>query len=322
MQPGTTGEVNHMASNCPGRGRSVPTLDTLVLSRRSQRKLGRAWLLGALVCLGTFHSAARADDTEVFFGQNPTNSAGPNILFLIDTGNAMCSSSTGSATTSVTDSVSGTPVAAGSKKTGYTYTMQIAEPGSTTPPCQFGLGAVTSVTVTASGSTTPYSEATSLAGVSATTPYYANLTTGLVTFDSSLSKQNVVISYTYPMTRLEAVKNALMNVLTTMSGQGTNLNVGLMRLSVNGSGGAAAAKGGMIVQPVTPVTTANLSAFGNVLCMNLMNPTNCLMAYPNGSGSGVVAFDTPNDYPTPMGSASSPLTEMLFEAYDYFAGGG
>jgi type IV pilus assembly protein PilY1 len=304
-------------------------------------------LAGALTFAAGLNLVAHADDTEVFYGQSTgATTTAPNVLFLIDTGNAMCSSSTGSATTAKTDNYPGsgttTPTATttgSGKNASTTYTIQIQNAAGNLP-CEFGQGAVTSVALK-SGSTT-YMQASSPSSVNATNPYYANKSTGLVTLDQSLKNTAVVVSYTYNMTRLQAVEKAIIDVLTNLANKGTSVNVGLMRLSVNGSGNAAAAKGGMIVQAVKPVTNdatkANspsqylyLGNLPNILCTNttggsydLSNvggayTSGCLKASPNGSGAAMPVFDTPLD--DAMGSASSPLTEMMFEAYLYYSGG-
>ncbi len=85
-------------------------------------------------------------------------------------------------------------------------------------------------------------------------------------------------------TRLAVVQEVAVNLVNTISG----VNMGLMRYSNNGGSGDASAEGGMVTFPVTPVETARSQ----------------LEASINSNTA----------------DGSTPLSETLFEAQQYFAG--
>lgn len=85
-------------------------------------------------------------------------------------------------------------------------------------------------------------------------------------------------------TRLEVVQEVASNLVSSITG----VNVGLMRYSNNGGSGDASAEGGMVTFPVTPVEDAR---------------------------SALAASINQN-----TAEGSTPLSETLFEAQQYFAG--
>jgi type IV pilus assembly protein PilY1 len=133
-------------------------------------------------------------------------------------------------------------------------------------------------------------------------------------------------------TRMQAVKDAVINVLTRLNDENVGVNIGFMRLSVNGSGGSAAAKGGVIARAVQPLTTTSLEDFKYALCVPtavspattrdvLLPDSDCLHSLPNGTGQSAESrfvFGTQDQMGS--GAMASPLTEMLFEAYLYYSG--
>ncbi len=86
-------------------------------------------------------------------------------------------------------------------------------------------------------------------------------------------------------TRLQIMQDVASNLVQTVSG----VNVGLMRYSNNGGSGELAAEGGMVTFPITPIETAR----------------NALEATIRGYTA----------------DGFTPLSETLFEAYQYFSGG-
>ncbi len=86
-------------------------------------------------------------------------------------------------------------------------------------------------------------------------------------------------------TRISVVQQAATNLINSVS----NVNIGLMRYSNNGGNGDAAAAGGMVAYPVSPVAT------------NRVNLVTTLNSY---SANGW-----------------TPLSETLYEAYLYYSGG-
>ncbi len=86
-------------------------------------------------------------------------------------------------------------------------------------------------------------------------------------------------------TRLSIVKAAATNLLDDLSG----VNVGLMRYSDNGGSGDTSAQGGMVTYPVSPIATSRQAL-----------------------------KDTINSY---TAHGNTPLSETLYEAYLYYAGG-
>jgi type IV pilus assembly protein PilY1 len=92
-------------------------------------------------------------------------------------------------------------------------------------------------------------------------------------------------------TRISVVQSAATSLINSMS----NVNIGLMRYSNDetktGASGDAAAQGGMVVYPISPVATGS-------------NRTNLITALNSYSANGW-----------------TPLSETMYEAYLYFSGG-
>ena len=86
-------------------------------------------------------------------------------------------------------------------------------------------------------------------------------------------------------TRISVVKQAASDVINSVS----NVNIGLMRYSNNGGSGDAAAAGGMVAYPVSPVAT---------------NRANLVSTINSYSANGW-----------------TPLSETLYESYLYYSGG-
>jgi type IV pilus assembly protein PilY1 len=86
-------------------------------------------------------------------------------------------------------------------------------------------------------------------------------------------------------TRIQVVQQAATNLINSLS----NVNIGLMRYSNNGGSGDAAAAGGMVAYPVSPVAA------------NRTGLTTALNSYSAGG--------------------YTPLSETLYEAYLYYSGG-
>jgi type IV pilus assembly protein PilY1 len=124
-------------------------------------------------------------------------------------------------------------------------------------------------------------------------------------------------------TRMQVLKDSLMAVLEQLNEDGTGVNVGFMRLSVTGGAGAAAAKGGLVARAVQPLTSDALTDFRHALCMppngDVLIPTSlCLRSFNNAGSDSRFVFGTQNQMGS--GAGAAPVTEMLFEAYLYYAG--
>ena len=123
----------------------------------------------------------------------------------------------------------------------------------------------------------------------------------------------------YANTRIEAVRKAIIKVLQDVRARGLNINVGFMRSSSNGSDGSNAAKGGFIGQEVGLLDATQIDDFIKWMCP--VGTASCNLVRPNGSGQRMNMMATANDTRfSKQGSARGPLTEMLFEAYTYYAG--
>jgi type IV pilus assembly protein PilY1 len=129
-------------------------------------------------------------------------------------------------------------------------------------------------------------------------------------------------------TREQIVKDAMINVLTNVYNENVGINVGFMRLSVNGSGGSAAAKGGLVARAVQPLTSTSLEDFKYALCVSstgttrdvLISTSSCLRSFNNAGSDSRFVFGTQDQMAS--GAMASPLTEMMFEAYLYYSGAG
>jgi type IV pilus assembly protein PilY1 len=92
-----------------------------------------------------------------------------------------------------------------------------------------------------------------------------------------------------------------------------------MRGSNNGNDGSNAAKGGLVGQEVGVLNDQQMTDFRKWLCP--YGESGCYTVRPNGSGPSMQMFATANDQRfSKQGSARAPITEMLYEAYTYFAG--
>lgn len=126
-----------------------------------------------------------------------------------------------------------------------------------------------------------------------------------------------------PKTRMQVLKDSLVGVLEELNEAGTGVNVGFMRLSVNGAGVSAAAKGGLVARAVQPLTPEMLVDFRHALCMPpngdvLLPGSSCLRSFNNAGSDSRFVFGTQNQMGS--GAGAAPVTEMLFEAYLYYAG--
>lgn len=123
----------------------------------------------------------------------------------------------------------------------------------------------------------------------------------------------------YANTRIEAVRKAMINVLQNIRARGLSINVGFMRSSNNGNDGSNAAKGGFIGQEVALLDATQMNDFIEWMCP--VGTSGCNLVRPNGSGVRMNMMATANDTRfTKQGSARAPLTEVLYEAYTYYAG--
>ncbi len=123
----------------------------------------------------------------------------------------------------------------------------------------------------------------------------------------------------YAGTRIEAVRVAIIKVLQDIQARGLSVNVGFMRGSNNGNDGSNAAKGGFIGQEVALLDSAQMDDFIDWLCP--VGTGGCNLVRPNSGGVRMNMLATAQDERfSKQGSARGPLTEMMYEAYTYYAG--
>ena len=118
--------------------------------------------------------------------------------------------------------------------------------------------------------------------------------------------------------RMDVIKNALVEVMDNLIAKGIDVNIGLMRGNNNGTGPSNAAKGGFIAQEVSLVDEDRLEELKKWICP--YGATDCNLVYPNGNGPGQEMLAPSNHPLIKAGSGRQQLTEILFEANRYYAG--
>ena len=117
----------------------------------------------------------------------------------------------------------------------------------------------------------------------------------------------------YKGTRLDAVREAIIGVLEDVRASGLSINVGLMRGNNNGFDNANAARGGYLIQEVSPLDSVKMDEFKDWLCP--IGAANCNKVPDNSVSDTMPLFATVQDTRYKLqGSGRGPLTEMLFEA--------